>query len=175
MIVGVVCLGAALSWIDHQGWLLSPQDGARALHRQWIEVARVIDGDTIDLDRRDGEHDTTRIRLWGIDTPEVGRDGRPGDPFADAAEQRTRQLVAGQRVRVLLEPHDLRDRFGRVLAYLELPDGSILNERLLVEGLAEADDRFHHGDLKRYELLEQQARHDRLGIWSEAAHGQPRR
>ncbi len=136
-------------------------------------VVRVVDGDTIVIDAPDTDEDgdeteTTRVRLWGVDTPEIAnvRLKKSAEPFGDEAADFARKLCEGRAVRLKLESHDLRDKYRRLLTYVVLPDGSVLNERLLAAGLAEADDRFSHSRLQRYEHIEKQARHDRLGMWA---------
>jgi micrococcal nuclease len=76
------------------------------------QVARVIDGDTIELEG--GE----RVRLLCIDTPERGQPG-----YTEATEF-LRELVAGKAVRLEADPeHVDRDRFGRLLRYVWLFTG----------------------------------------------------
>jgi micrococcal nuclease len=87
-------------------------------------VTHVVDGDTLDLGRE-------RIRVLGIDAPERDECG-----YA-AASRATSDLALGRVVR--LEPdatQAARDRFGRTLAYVRLPDGRDLGEALLRRGLA---------------------------------------
>ncbi|MEM7626375.1 MAG: thermonuclease family protein [Planctomycetota bacterium] len=146
-------------WGFYQGPDLSRYDG------KTFRVAGVIDGDTLELAIKDGERPTTRVRLWGIDAPEVARDGRPSEPFADDATDRAQTLAYGTTVKLSLEPHRLRGRYGRLLAYVTLPDGTVLNERLLAEGLARAEDRWPHRAAGRYAQLEAQARHEGRGLW----------
>ena len=66
-----------------------------------------------------------------------------------------------------LRPERVRDRYGRLLAYVTLPAGDALAERLLLMGLAYPDDRWPHELQDRYARLADQARHDRRGVWSE--------
>jgi endonuclease YncB( thermonuclease family) len=101
-----------------------------------------------------------------VDTPEpAGRD-RPAEPFADEARALTQELAAGGSVTLTLEPHRTRGSFGRLLAHVELPDGSSLNEALLAAGLARADDRWPHALVSRYARLQRAARREGLGLWS---------
>lgn len=160
LLVGLVIADRA-GWGFYQGSDLSRYDGKRFV------VAEVIDGDTVDLAIGDGERATTRVRLWGINAPERAREGREAQPLAEEATQRTRDLVHGQWVTVSLQPHRLRGRYGRLLAYLTLADGTVLNEQLLIEGLARADGRWPHRDLNRYTQLEAQAQYERRGFWAE--------
>jgi len=177
----LVLLGAA----DQRGLLLYdagtdlPRDAQRALadlaryDGQWVQVVSVIDGDTLRIDLPDAEQPTTRVRLWGIDTPERERrlaDGTvlPAKPWADQAFAFADDLVGGGRVRLKLVDTRTRGDYGRVLAYVEMTDGTLLNERLLEAGLARAVDRWEHPLAERFGLIELQARRDRAGLWSGA-------
>jgi len=95
---------------------------------RYARVTKVTDGDTIHLS---GLGST---RLIGIDTPEVygGEEcfGREASAFA------RRLLPLGTRVRYRVGVEQ-RDRYGRLLAYVWLPDGRMLNRVLVAEGYAE--------------------------------------
>lgn len=163
--LAVLGLLGALSVADHRGWFLYQGGDFRRFDDQAVEVLRVIDGDTFDVAIPDGDKRYTRIRLWGVDTPEIQSQYRDAEPFGDEASARTKQLLEGQRVVLDLEPYRVRGTFGRVLAYVKLEDGTVLNERLLLEGLARVDERWPHRAMERYVLLEEEARKSRLGVW----------
>ncbi len=99
-----------------------------------VTVVRAVDGDTIETRADDGTVAT--VRLIGIDTPESVKPGAPvecGGPEAAAA---TEGLV-GRRVTLTADPtQDRTDRFGRVLAYVDL-DGVDAGLALVRAGLAE--------------------------------------
>ncbi len=162
-----LALLAVLIYADRRGWLLREASDWRRYENGNFRVVYVVDGDTLDIDEPDGERPTTRIRLWGVDAPESARprEGRPAEPLADEAEAFVRRIAHGQQVRLTLQSHEVRDRYGRLLAYVQLPDGTVLNERLVGEGLARCDGRFPHQHLARYELIERQARLDKRGLW----------
>lgn len=87
-------------------------------------VAHVVDGDTLDVG---GE----RVRVLGIDAPERGECG-----YAPASRA-TAELALGRVIQLEIdETQAARDRFGRTLAYVRLPDGRDLGEVLLRRGLA---------------------------------------
>ncbi|MCH8822091.1 MAG: thermonuclease family protein [Planctomycetes bacterium] len=160
---------ALLIVADHNGWLLVKNtDDMSAYHGRSTLVTRVIDGDTIEIDLEDALNNrpTTRIRLWGIDCPETAKPDQAGEPFAVEATGFTRSLVSGSRVTLLLESHRTRGTFGRVLAHVQLPDHSNLNEALLSAGLAAIDERWSHSLLGRYAQLQQAAKRSELGIWA---------
>ncbi|WP_455385778.1 thermonuclease family protein [Acidihalobacter prosperus] len=96
-------------------------------------VAHVIDGDTVIL--TDGRH----VRLIGIDTPELGHDGKPTQPFAQAARRALVRLLADSGDRVALRYGRTRhDHYGRTLAHLFLADGASVSAALLRGGYATA-------------------------------------
>ncbi|MEM9790585.1 MAG: thermonuclease family protein [Planctomycetota bacterium] len=170
-VLTVVIVAACLAMLiaaDRGGWLLVPADDRATYHLATASVVGVLDGDTIDIDLPDGDHATTRVRLWGVDTPEVGKAelGTEDEPGAAEAEAATRRWAVGREVVLELEPHSTRGHYGRLLAYVRLPEGDLLNERLLLEGLARADGRFAHHREERFALLEEQARKRGLGLWA---------
>ncbi len=160
-------IAAAIIFADRQGWLIQKTADWAKYDGRTFRVVRVIDGDTLDVDQPDGEFPATRIRFWGIDTPETAkpREGAAAQPFADEAHARTRQLCEGRRITLKMDSHQDRDRYGRLLAYIILPDGTMLNELLLMEGLARYEGRYPHQHIERFELLERQARFERRGMW----------
>ncbi|MCL4249241.1 MAG: thermonuclease family protein [Anaerolineae bacterium] len=133
--------------------LQMPPDVTRA------EVTRVVDGDTIEVSIA-GNHD--RIRLIGIDTPEYGR------CYADEATARQVALTANQVV--LLEAdtsQDDRDKYGRLLRYVWLPDGRMVNAILVAEGYAfEYTYRDPYRYVEEFMQLEHGAHLVDLGLWA---------
>lgn len=95
-----------------------------------VRVQRVIDGDTLRL------ADGRRVRLIGINTPELGRPGRPAEPFAEAARERLRQLVFANGGQVsLVAGIQAVDHYGRTLAHAYDTRGDNWAARLLADGL----------------------------------------
>jgi len=97
-------------------------------HTESVSVQQIYDGDTVRLS------DGRRVRLLNIDTPELGRDGRPDQPFARAAKQTLERLIANQPLRLSTEQKKT-DHYGRTLGHLYLSDGRNLAEQLLRQGL----------------------------------------
>ncbi len=194
-IILVLCLLviAALLWLDHsplrRKWQASPQTGeqAKALdfekyHAKTFTVVNIVDGDTIDIDIPDGRYERTRIRLWGIDTPETKNPKIGTMYFGPEAAEFTTKLALEKEVTVYLEEHRTRGKYGRLLAYVKLldvklpdvklPDGSILNQVLLTEGFAYADLRFRHSFYHKYKQLEASARRQKKGLWQNVTRDQ---
>jgi endonuclease YncB( thermonuclease family) len=104
-----------------------PQDDT-TVSSEVAQVVRVIDGDTIVI-TLDGIEE--RVRVIGIDTPERGDCG-----FVEASEELER-LLSGGVVELLGGIADDRDRYDRLLRYLEV-DGIDLGYLLIREGFAHA-------------------------------------
>ena len=133
-----------------------------------------MDGDTIDIDIPDGKpilsrverYDHTRIRLWGIDTPETKSEKYGVMYFGPEASAFATKLALGKPVTIYLdEENRTRDKYGRLLAYVRLPDGTFLNEVLISEGFAYADLRFKHSLYNKYKQLESSTRSLKKGLW----------
>jgi endonuclease YncB( thermonuclease family) len=165
---GIIIIALGLAVADHRGWLLYRGNDMMRYDGRPASVTRVIDGDTLVIDRPDGDRRNTRVRLWGIDTPELARPetGKPAEPLAKAAKARVQALASGERVTLHLESHRTRGKFGRLLAHVELGDGTDLAARLLKAGLARFDERFYHSRYRRYRLLQEQASTQNKGLWN---------
>lgn len=125
-------------------------------------VTYVHDGDTVFLQPDDGG-DELKVRLIGIDTPEVG-DER--ECFGDEAPEMLRSLLPeGAAVWALADREEL-DRYGRSLLYLYGADGSFVNLTMVEKGAAEAV-VFGQNDLYADQLFaaEDEARAAGLGMW----------
>lgn len=120
-------------------------------------VARVVDGDTIELTTGD------RVRYLAVDTPEIT--GGENDCYGAEARDFNRQLVEGRHVSLIYDV-ECEDAYGRLLAYVEL-DGREVNGLLVERGLAcvlvvppNAEDR-----REELEALEATARNGGIGMW----------
>lgn len=141
-------------------------------------VTRVVDGDTVEVRFADGGSDT--VRLLGVDSPETGGGDEPGEfegvpdtdagraCLGDAADNATafaEGRVAGEAVRVVTDPAaDRRGDYGRLLAYVELPNGTDVNYRLVRAGHARVyDSSFSRSE--RFYAAEAEAQADGRGLW----------
>ncbi|MDX1489169.1 MAG: thermonuclease family protein [Acidiferrobacterales bacterium] len=146
-------LAALLGWLLAWGCTVRPGAATQA------RVAHVLDGDTLIL--VDGRH----VRLIGVNTPEIGKDGVADEPVAQAARRELERLVRGRDI-VLLPGRETHDHYGRLLAHVQLLDGRNVQELLLGAGLGAAV--AIPPNLTRqaeYQLAETQARSAGLGIW----------
>jgi len=141
--------------------ILSPKLPAERWHRESIVVVRVIDGDTFDAD------DGRRIRLLGIDAPELPHDDEPDKRGAvEACDWLTRR-ISGRKVLLRFDTLG-RDRRDRTLAWVYLPSGNLVNLECLAAGHARLVTRFGlPADLvQELHQAAAGARVRRLGIWS---------
>jgi len=96
-----------------------------------VIVKYVHDGDTLHL------ADKRKVRLIGIDTPELARKEKPADAFAHEAKDALKKLIASAQNKIgLVYGIEKKDRYGRVLAHLFLPDGTNIQAELISMGYA---------------------------------------
>jgi len=128
-------------------------------HNRWVQIISVHDGDTLRTDK--GE----KIRLLGINSPEVANQGKPGQIMGEKAKQRLTELVADKRVYLQVDK-EKQDIYKRTLAQVFLRDGSWINAQMVREGLAFvytfAPNFRWVGKLMQAET---EARRNKLGIW----------
>lgn len=117
----------------------------------------IIDGDTIRISVK-GE--IMRLRYIGIDTPELDE-----APWGELAKEANARLVEGQTLVLKKDQSDV-DKYGRLLRYVYLLDGTFINEVLVAQGYAEA--RAYPPDVKyqdRLEAAEARAVEAGAGMW----------
>lgn len=124
-----------------------------------VLVRYAVDGDTVDVAA------IGRVRLLGIDAPEIGRGFDTSAPFAEAARDRLAGLVTGRWVRLEYERDARRDKYDRHLAYLFLETGTFVNELLVREGLARVTARRALVRLGELQRAEADAKAGRRGMW----------
>ena len=133
---------------------------------QWI-----YDGDTLLVEG------VGKVRLIGIDTPEA--EDSPRDRFyrdrfhisphilrsvASQAKQYNIEQVKGRRVQLETD-REQHDQYGRLLAYVFLPEGQLLNRKLLEKGLATVFRRYEFSRKPEFLAVEEQARAAHVGLW----------
>lgn len=123
-------------------------------------ISRVQDGDTIIL--RDGR----KLRLIGINTPELPREDSPGQPFAQEARAALASLLESNNEIGLRFDEQRVDRYGRLLAHLYLAGGESVQARLLQQGYAAAIAVPPNlWNQECYQQAEERATRAGLGLW----------
>jgi micrococcal nuclease len=130
-------------------------------HAEIYKVKRVIDGDTLLL--VNGE----RVRLIGVDTPETKHPQKPVQYFGREAYLFTKQMVDGKEARFEFE-RQKRDRYGRLLAYVYLLDGTFLNAEIIKQGYGFAYTRFPFKYMEEFRRYEREAKENRRGLWGQS-------
>ncbi|HKB06696.1 MAG TPA: thermonuclease family protein [Candidatus Polarisedimenticolia bacterium] len=127
-------------------------------------VTRVVDGDTLVV-LIGGR--TEKVRLIGVDTPESGDPRRPVEAYGKEASAFTRRLAEGKSVRLQGETGTGdRDKYGRLLRYVLLPDGTLLNAEIVRQGYGHAYLRYPFARMDEFRALEREARARGLGMWA---------
>jgi len=135
-------------------------------HLNIFTVTKVVDGDTLDIDIPDAKYNSTRIRLLGVDTPETKHPGYGRMYFGPEAADFVTALALQKKVTVIIDRlSPTRDRYKRLLAYIKLPDGNILNEEIIKHGFGFADLRFPHSEFKVYKDAMFRAVEQKTGLW----------
>ncbi|MBF0444564.1 MAG: thermonuclease family protein [Magnetococcales bacterium] len=117
------------------------------------QVVWVQDGDSL-LIKKGGKN--IRVRLQGIDAPEKGQ------PFAEKAKYAAIKMAKNRNVQVVVKE---RDKFGRTVAKVILPDGRNMSYTMVEMGLAWRHIRY--GKDPHLKILEAQARKKGVGLWAD--------
>jgi micrococcal nuclease len=151
----------ATSKAERAAWPNPPKGAVAA------KVERVVDGDTF-VASVNGRRE--RVRVIGVDTPESVDPNRPDEPFGEEASNFAKHYLDGETVRMAgdVEP---RDRYGRMLAYVWLADGTFWNALLAAEGYAQQltiPPNVTYAELFR--RLVSEARRENRGLWAQENH-----
>lgn len=132
---------------------VKPEDG------EWARVTKVVDGDTIYCE---GD---LKIRYVGMDTPETKHPSKGKQPYGPEATEANRKLVEDQLV-LLVKDVSETDRYGRLLRYIFLPDGTFVNLKLVEDGYARVST--YPPDVRFTDIFleaEREAREGDRGLW----------
>lgn len=129
----------------------------------FVKVIDIVDGDTIVVDQ-DGSDKT--VRLLGVDTPEVKDPKRPVQCFGHEASDFTKQTLTARVVRLETDAtQGDMDKYGRLLRYVYLEDGTTINARLVFGGYAFSYDAYPTQMTVKFDEMEQDAKENKRGLW----------
>ena len=138
------------------------------------QVIRAVDGDTLEV-LIDGS--TEKVRLIGVDTPETVHPNKPVEFYGKEASAFTHSMADGKTVRLEFDQASAatghRDRYGRLLAYVFLPDGTLLNAEIIRQGYGHAYTRFPFARMEEFRELEREARESGRGLWGSSVEAKP--
>lgn len=130
-----------------------------------VTVTRIIDGDTIDVRLTTGK--IARVRIVGIDTPETVDPRKPVQCFGKEASQHMKALVEEKEVQLQTKPDEDKDKYGRLLRYVQL-GGNDIGASMIRDGYAFSYKWFPHPRMELYNGLEKAARERGSGLWGAA-------
>lgn len=126
------------------------------------EVTRVADGDTLTIVTRDGTR--LKVRLYGIDAPEIPHDGQPGQPYGEEAKDALEKKISRKTVRLDIVE---RDQYERTVAIVFLGN-RVINEEMVQEGFAWAYRKYLQGPYASGFIgAENEAREKKRGLWKQ--------
>ncbi len=165
-IVLLLAAGLVLGDVRVPGWLGGGGGSPfRAGGSASARLERVIDGDTIVV-RVGGREE--RVRYIGMDTPETVKPNTPVQCFGPQAHDLNARLLGGAGAPLTLRfDRELRDRYGRLLAYVyRARDGLLVNAQLVQDGAARTlEIAPNTADAERFGALQQAARAAGAGLW----------
>ena len=115
-----------------RGWLGNVGRNLEDNQPGLYSINHFIDGDTIAVNMNGRSE---KVRFIGVDTPETHKPNTPVQCYGPVAAAYTKSTIGKHRVRLVSDPLSTdRDRYGRLLRYVYLPDGTDVNEQLIVTG-----------------------------------------
>lgn len=151
-------------------WTLEDERTEEQVTRETTDsnVVRVVDGDTVVVAIDD--EDVT-VRIIGINTPETVDPRKPVECFGREASERAKALMTGTTLELTADASQGdTDKYGRILRYITLPDGSDFGEVMISEGLAyEYTYQKPYERQTDYKAAQQKAEQDMLGLWKPGA------
>lgn len=144
----------------------------------YYQVTRIVDGDTFEIDM-DGRKE--KVRMLAIDTPEkwessklnkdaerTNNDKKTIKKLGELSHKYTKKLIEGKKVKLVPDPvNDDKDRYGRLLRYVYLDDGTFVNLKIVEEGYANAYTRFPLSRKDEFVNAEKKARENKKGLWGD--------
>ena len=127
-----------------------------------LNVQKVIDGDTIKVS------EVGKLRLIGIDTPELKDPRKPVQCFAIEASNKAKELLNSRKVYLAYNPTENLDKYNRTLAYVFREDGLDFNAEMIKTGYAQSYTKYPHPRLEEFVKYGQEAREKKLGLWSDS-------
>jgi micrococcal nuclease len=126
-------------------------------------VAHFVDGDTIAVNMNGR---VEKVRLVGVDTPETHKPNTPVQCYGPAAAAYTKNTIGSQKVRLVSDSKSTdRDRYDRLLRYIYLSDGHLLNEELIKGGYGFYYPYFPFSKSTEFAAAQSAARAAHRGLW----------
>ncbi len=135
-----------------------------------FRVLNVVDGDTIDIEIGGKKE---RLRLIGINTPETVDPRKPVECFGKEASNKAKSILAGAKVSLEADlGQGERDKYGRLLRYVFLEDGTNFNMQMIRDGFAyEYTYNTPYLYQKEFKQAQKEAEAIKAGLWGDMCNG----
>ncbi len=165
LMVGLITLGLAYA---QQHNIIKPAVKVAEQNQPGLfKVTEFVDGDTIAVDMNGTKE---KVRFIGVDTPETHDPRKAVQCFGQAAADFTKKTIGSNRVRLEADPQNTnRDRYNRLLRYVYLPDGTLVNAEIIKQGYGFAYTFFPFSKLDEFRSYEKTARENNKGLWGNCA------
>jgi micrococcal nuclease len=143
----------------------TPNPSPSLSQAEFYKVIKIVDGDTFDVSVSGRSE---RVRLIGVDTPELVDPRKPVQCFGREASNKTKEILTGKKVKLESDPtQGDKDKYGRLLRYVFLEDGTNFNKLLISEGFAhEYTYNLPYKYRDEFLAAEKFARENKLGLWA---------
>jgi micrococcal nuclease len=161
--VAVPLIIALIGYAQTQGWVGGAKTAVVQSQPGLYSIDHFVDGDTIVVNM-DGKKET--IRMIGVDTPETHKPNSPVQCYGPAAAAYTKNLIGTSQVRLQADSKSTdRDRYNRLLRYVYLPDGRMVEQQLIENGYGFAYLDFPFDKSGEFARYQDRARAATKGLW----------
>ena len=168
--IAVIFISLLIAVGQHYGWFDTLNDTVAPSQPGLYRVTHFTDGDTINVDMNGA---VESIRFIGVDTPETHKPGTPIQCYGPEAAAFTKRLIGDKSVRLQSDPENTnRDRYDRLLRYVYLPDGTLVNQTIIEEGYGFYYPYFPFTKSQEFAAAQGRAQTAHKGLWS-ACHPKP--
>jgi len=138
--------------------------------KEYFLVTNVVDGDTFDIDINGT---IERVRAMGIDTPETKDPRKPVQCFGQEASNKAKEFLLNKKVVLEKDQTQAKDKYGRLLPYIFLGDGTFFNKWMIENGYAYeyTYDNIAYKYQSEFKNAQKYAEDNKLGLWSDNACG----
>jgi endonuclease YncB( thermonuclease family) len=161
--ISLLIIGAT-AIAQKQGWLQKATATIQQAQPGTYKVVEFVDGDTIAVDMN-GK--TEKLRFIGVDTPETHDPRKAVQCFGVQAAAFTKNLIGTSNVRLESDPLGTnRDRYNRLLRYIYLPNGTLVNAEIIKQGYGFAYTGFPFTKSDEFITDQKTAREQNKGLWA---------
>ena len=158
LIAGIILISGLISIIPKEKSIALPATPG------YYIVSYISDGDTFAV-IMDGREE--KVRMIGVDTPETVKPNSPVECYGEAASNFLKSYLKNQTVRLESDPiNQNRDRYDRLLRYVYMKDGTLVNKKIISDGYGFAYLSFPFTKAEEFAAAQKDARLNNRGVWS---------